>query len=177
MARSPRRSKYYVRVARPRIETAIVEVEATNDADARRKAISRATELPAKAWVMEKHDRRAYGPHVDTMVTGADFDPPILLDADRAARLLADTETHYLLLMSGGDTDEGTVVLQPWFTVDAPDLLASDLTRDWIASLEQLGLTHLSERLDELRAGSPPTPSDRILFSVPRPPKPRDKQP
>lgn len=67
------------------------------------------------------------------MVTGADLDLPILLDADRAAELLADTDTHYLLLMAGGDTDKGIVVLQPWLSVDGPDLLASDLTLDRLA--------------------------------------------
>ena len=70
-------------------------------------------------------------------------------------------------------TGEGELDLQPWLAVDEPDLLASDLCRGWIDALQELGLTHLSERLDDLTAGSPPMPSDLVLFNVkPRsPPK------
>jgi hypothetical protein len=53
-------------------------------------------------------------------------------------------------------------------------LLASDLCAEWIGALEQLGLTHLSERLDDLAGGSIPTTSDRILFGA-RSRKQRDK--
>jgi len=41
----------------------------------------------------------------------------------------------------------------------------------WIDALQDLGLTHLSERLDGLAAGSPPLPSDRVLFDVERRPE------
>ena len=123
--------------------------------------------MPPKAWTSAPFDDASYGPHVDTMVTGEDFDPPAELRAEAAAKLLADIETRYLLLKASGDGDEGNVVLEPWFIVDQPDLLASDLTRDWIAALERLGLTYLSERLDDLAAGGSAKPSDRILFNTP----------
>ena len=35
-----------------------------------------------------------------------------------------------------------------------------------IGALDQLGLTHLSQRLDDLAGGSVPTASDRILFGA-----------
>ena len=54
-------------------------------------------------------------------------------------------------------------------------MMASDLCNDWIGTLEGLDLTHLSGRLDDLAGGSPPTPSDRILFGV-RSPKRRDRK-
>lgn len=174
MARNPKRIKYYVRVARPRIETAIVEVMAADDDEARQVALAEAIELPSEAWSAEPFDDANYGPHVDTMVAGEDFDPPVELQSDDAAELLAETETRYLLLKASGDGDEGDVVLEPWFIVDQPDLLASDLTRDWIAALQHLGITHLSERLDDLAAGGPAKPSDRILFSAPRRRKPEE---
>ena len=65
------------------------------------------------------------------------------------------------------------MALQPWLEVERPDLLAYDHCRGWIAALEELGLTNLSERLDDLSAGSPPMPSDLVLFNVKRrsPPK------
>ena len=80
---------------------------------------------------------------------------------------------HYQILKANCDTGEGELTLQPWLQVDEPDLLASDLCRGWIDALEDLGLTHLSERLDDLTAGSPPMPSDLVLFNVKRrsPPK------
>ncbi len=177
MPRSPKRVKYYVRLARPRIETAIVEVEAADDTEAQRKALSQATRMPPTAWTTDPFVRAKYQPHVETMVTGADFDPPIELVPEYAAELLAEPETRYLLLKASGDGDEGDVVLEPWFVVDRPDLLASDLTRDWIAALECLGITHMSERLDDLAAGSRPKPSDRILFAAPRPKKRGNKKP
>ena len=172
MARSPPTSKYFVRVARLRIETAIVEVEAANDDEAQQMAIREAVQLPEEAWAAEEFDHATYCPHIDVMVTGGDFDPPIKLDRGHAFDLLAEAETRYLLLKTSSDQDEGDLVLQPWFNVDQPDLLVSDLTRDWIASLQSQGLTHMSERLDDLAAGSPPKPSDRIIFSAPKQRKP-----
>lgn len=74
-------------------------------------------------------------------------------------------ETRYLLLKANCDGAECDLMLQPWLVVDQPDLLTSDLRRDWLGSLNELGLTHMSERLDDLAGGSPVMPSDRILFS------------
>jgi hypothetical protein len=175
MARSPRRSKYYVRVARPRIETAVVEVEAVDDEEAEQRALEQATQLSEACWAIEPFDMGAYGPHVDKMVSGDDFDPVVELDRDQATELLAETATHYLLLRADCNAGEGEVVVQPWFVVDDPDLLASDLTRDWLRSLEQLRLTYMSERLDDLASGETPKPSDRILFDTSTRRKRRDK--
>lgn len=85
---------------------------------------------------------------------------------EAAVELGLDDETRYLLLKADCATAEGDLELQPWFNVDHPDLLASDLSRDWLNSLRELGLTHMSERLDDLAGGSPPMPSDRILFEI-----------
>ena len=144
MAQSPRRSKYYVRVARPRIETAVVEVDAVDDEEAEQRALEQATQLSEASWAIEPFDMG--------------------------------TATHYLLLRADCDVVEGEVVVQPWLVVDDPDLLASDLTRDWLRSLEQLRLTYMLERLDDLASGETPKPSDRILFDTPTRRK-RRKQP
>jgi hypothetical protein len=175
MAPSPKRSKYYVRVARSRIETTVVEVEAVDDEEAEQSAVEEAMQLSVTAWAIEPFDTGSYRPHVDTMVSGDDSDPPVELDRDQATELLAETATHYLLLRADCDGGEGEVVVQPWFVVDDPDLLASDLTRDWLRSLEQLRLTYMSERLDDLASGETPKPSDRILFDTSTRRKRRDK--
>jgi hypothetical protein len=88
------------------------------------------------------------------------------LESEEVEDALCRDETRYLLLRDDCGTGEGDVILQPWFNTEEPDLLASDLCVEWIGSLEQLGLTHLSERLDDMAAGSPPTASDRILFGA-----------
>ena len=85
---------------------------------------------------------------------------------EAAAELGLDDETRYLLLRANCATAEGDLMLQPWFNIDDPDLLASDLSRDWLGCIQELGLTHMSERLDDLSGGSPPMPSDRILFGA-----------
>ena len=175
MAQSPRRSKYYVRVARPRIEMAVVEVEAVDDEEAEQRAAEEGMQLSDTSWAVEPFDIDSYRPHVDTMVSGDDFDPVVELDRDQTTELLAETAAHYLLLRADCDGGEGEVVLQPWFVVDDPDLLASDLTRDWLRSLEQLRLTYMSERLDDLASGETPKPSDRILFDTPSRQRRREK--
>ena len=74
--------------------------------------------------------------------------------------------TRFVLLSGNLDTGEGEVIGQPWLSADLPNLLISDIARDWIEELESLGLTGLSDRFDELRAGSPPQPSDLVRFGV-----------
>ena len=90
----------------------------------------------------------------------------ILTDSEVVEDTLRRNETRYLFLKGDCETGEGDVILQPWLNTQEPDLLASDLCAEWIGALEQLGLTHLSERLDDLAGGSLPTASDRILFGA-----------
>lgn len=161
----PRKRKHYVLVARPRIETAIVEVTAHNDDDAEQAALVQARRLPASAWSPRPFDPAEYQPHVETMIADDEFPEGEQPSGRRAADLLAEDETRYVLLQASCDGPEGDVLLQPWLVIDEPDLLASDLARDWIGSLQKLGLTHLSERLDDLTGGSPVKPSDRVLFA------------
>jgi hypothetical protein len=75
--------------------------------------------------------------------------------------------------MADRATGEAKVVLQPWLNVNEPSLLTSDLCKAWLMALEDLGLTHMSDRLDDLAAGAPRMPSDKILFGpkAPRNPK------
>jgi hypothetical protein len=169
MVRSPKYVKYFVQVARLRLDTAIIEVEASDDGDAEQKAIHRARLLPSTEWQSQPFDPSAYQPHVDAMVAQDE-----LLESEEVDDALCKNETRYLLLKGDCGTGEGDVILQPWLNTEEPDLLASDLCAEWIGSLEQLGLTHLSERLDDLAGGSPPTTSDRILFGA-RSKKQRDK--
>ena len=73
MATSPKSVRYYVQVARLRLDTAIVEVDASDDGDAEQKAIEQARLLPGAEWELQPFDHAA--PHR----TGrADFPQPAL---------------------------------------------------------------------------------------------------
>jgi hypothetical protein len=174
--RNRNRVSHLVRVARIRIETAVVQIEEDDrdDEEAERQAIETAASLPDDVWVMQPFDEGAYRPHVQSMISRDGIAE--LTEEGRSAEVeLADLgeAIRYQLLKANCDTGEGELVLQPWLEVDEPDLLASDLCCGWIDALQDLGLTHLSERVDDLRAGSPPIPSDLVLFNVKRrsPPK------
>jgi hypothetical protein len=170
------RVSHLMRVARIRVETALVEIEGDDrdDEEAEREAIGKAQLLPDDAWVMQPFDESAYRPHVQSMISREEL-TELAKEGRSADAALADLgeAVHYQILKANCDTGEGELALQPWLQVDEPDLLASDLCRGWIDALEGLGLTHLSERLDDLNAGSPPMPSDLVLFNVKRrsPPK------
>jgi hypothetical protein len=67
MARSPEHVRYYVRVARLRLDTALVEVDAIDDGDAEQKAIELAQALPNTEWQLQPFNPAAYKPHLETM--------------------------------------------------------------------------------------------------------------
>jgi len=171
-----RRVSHLVRVARIRVETAIVQIEGDDrdDEEAERQAIEKAASLPDDVWVMQPFDESAYRSHVQSMISREEI-AELTQEGRSADAELADLgeAIRYQLLKANCDTAEGELALQPWLEVDEPDLLASDLCSGWIGALQDLGLTHLSERLDDLTAGSPPMPSDLVLFNVKRrsPPK------
>ena len=171
-----RRVSHLVLVARIRVETAVIEINGDDrdDEEAERQAVEKAELLPDDVWVMQPFDEGAYRPHVQSMISREEL-AELTKEGRSADAALADLgeAVHYQILKGNCDTGEGELTLQPWLQVDEPDLLASDLCRGWIGALEDLGLTHLSERLDDLTAGSPPMPSDLVLFNVKRrlPPK------
>ena len=170
------RVSHLVRVARIRIETTVVEIEGDNrdDEDAERQAIEDAELLPDDVWIMQPFDQNAYRPHVQSIISRAEIAELSQHGKSGNAELVDATKAiRYQLLKGDCDTAEGDLVLQPWLVVEQPDLLASDLCRAWISALQGLGLTHLSQRLDDLAAGSPPLPSDQVLFHAKRSPKPK----
>ena len=170
MTRKRDQVSHLVQVARIRIETAIVEIRGDDisDDEAEADAIETAEHLVETAWVMQPFDATAYRPHVQSIISREEIDEMREIGNTDSAETLVDAieDTRYLLLKADCATAEGKVVLQPWLVVDQPDLLTSDLCLEWLKSLEDLGLTHMSERLDDLAAGSPPFPSDQVLFGA-----------
>ena len=66
---------HLVRVARVRIETAVVEIEGgdIDDEEAERQAIEGAEFLPSEVWTVQPFDANAYRPHVQSMLSHDEF--------------------------------------------------------------------------------------------------------
>ena len=170
------RVSHLVWVARIRIETTVVEIEGADrqDEDAERQAIEEAVLLPDDVWVMQPFDENAYRPHVQSMISRAEIAELTRRGKSANADLIDASEPiRYQLLKGNCDTAEGELILQPWLVTEQPDLLASDLCRAWISALQDLGLTHLSERVDDLAAGNPSLPSDQVLLNAKRRSEPK----
>lgn len=177
MPKPRRKLTYHVQLARLRLETTVVTVEIDHHDDdlAADAALARVDALQAAAWRAQPVIATDYAPFVQAVIAQDELKQRTDDEREIEARIEDEAEVRYILLKANCGTGEGDVVLQPWLLTDQPDLMASDLSRDWIASLEHLGLTHLSERLDNLAARAKPTISDTVLFGarVPRQRKPK----
>ena len=177
MAQKRKQPSHFVQVARIRIETAIlgIDVDESDDADVEREAIETANSIADVDWVMQPFDRASYQPHVQSIISQEEIDELEEIGSTKSVEALVDAndDIRYLLLQADTASGEANVVLQPWLVVDEPNLLTSDLCREWLASLEELGLTHMSERLDDLASGAPMQTSDQIMFGARRQRKPK----
>jgi hypothetical protein len=108
MATSPKYVRYYVQVARLRLDTAIVEVDASDDGDAEQKAIERARLLPGAEWELQPFDHAAYQPQAQAMIAQDE-----LTESEVVEDALRRNETRYLLLKGDCETGEGDIILQP----------------------------------------------------------------
>jgi hypothetical protein len=177
MAHKRKQPSHFVQVARIRIETAIFGIDADDgdDAEVEREVIETANSIADANWVMQPFDHANYQPHVQSIISKEEIAELAEIGSTKSAATLVDAneDVHYLLLMADCASGEGRVVLQPWFVVDQPNLLSSDLYREWVTSLQDLGLAHMSERVDDLAAGAQPQPSDQIAFGIKRRKKPQ----
>ena len=164
-------TRYVAQVARIRIETTIVDIKIEADAtdeEVHEAMIEEAGHFPRRSWKLAPFDAGSYRPHVVDIVSEEEIAEAVA-DGDTTApaeMVDASEQTRYIFLKANCDTAEGEVLLQPWLGVDDPNLLTSDLCREWINGLERLGLTYMSDRLDDLAGGGPPTVADQILFGA-----------
>jgi hypothetical protein len=164
--------RHYAQVARLRIETAIIEFDADPDdvEGAQKIAEEKAKRLPQSSWQLEPFNADDQAPFALSIVDETEFeeakelDPMGTVDPYEMADVI--DEIRFVLLSGNLDTAEGEIIGQPWLATDPPNLLISDIARDWIDKLEALGLTDLSDRLDELREGEQPMPSDLVRFGA-----------
>ncbi len=167
------RKRHNAQVARLRIETALIEYDADEDdaGAAQELAEQKAKGLASSEWRLEPFDGEDQAPFVMSVIDETEAaelckDPGPAGPVDPYDLVDVVGVTRFVLLSGNLDSGEGEVIGQPWLSADLPDLLISDIAQDWIEELESLGLTNLSERFDELRAGSPPQPSDLVRFGV-----------
>ena len=83
----PKPLKFFVKLARPRVDVAIVEVEAIDDHDAEAKALEKARDLPAASWNTQPFDANDYCSHVQTMVAEDELSGSGPLQEEAAAEL------------------------------------------------------------------------------------------
>jgi hypothetical protein len=167
------RQRHYAQVARLRIETAIIEFDADPEGaeGAQKIAEQKARRLPQSSWHLEAFNADEQAPFVLSIVDETEVNevrqelgPEGTVDPHKLADVT--DEIRFVLLSGNLAAGEGEIICQPWLSTDPPDLLISDIARDWIDKLDALGLTDLSDRLDELREGTPPLPSDLVRFGV-----------
>jgi hypothetical protein len=167
------RQRHYAQVARLRIETAIIEFDADLEGGegAQKIAEQQANRLPQSAWRLEPFNADEQAPFVLSIVDETEvkeareeLGPMGTVDPHELADVT--DEIRFILLSGNLDTAEGEIICQPWLATDPPNLLISDIARDWVDKLDALGLTDLSDRLDELREGKQPMPSDLVRFGV-----------
>ena len=136
MTRKRDQISHLVQVARIRIETTVIEImgDDVSDEDATIEAIEIAEQLPQRFWRRQRYDRSAYRPHVQDMISREEIEE-LRGEGDTASMeslLDPNDDYRYLLLKADRGTAEGEVVLQPWLDIDRPDLLTSDLCREWL---------------------------------------------
>jgi hypothetical protein len=105
--------------------------------------------LPQSAWRLEPFNAEDQAPFVlssvdETEVKEArqDLGPMGTVDPHELADVI--DEIRFILLLGNLDTAEGEIICQSWVATDPPNLLISDIARDWVDKLDALGLTDLS---------------------------------
>ena len=134
--------KFRVRLVRPVFQTALVEVEATDEDDAIFEALVRAEAVPEQAW-QGRFDPDSYYYDVHYVEEEPETD-------DEYPEAGTEEDRKYLLLRGDIDTGTGAMPFQPWLT-EVSDLMVADLCLDWsaaLATLEQAGVAGYYASLD-----------------------------
>ena len=147
MESAPKSVKYHVQVVRLRFDAAIIEVDATDDSDAERKAVEQAQRLSDADWQLQPFDHNSYQPHAETMVAEDE-----LMESEEVDDALAWNDTRYLLLK--GRSRQGAIVM-PYANTEAMN-----------KHLEEIMPLPLSRRL-EPSSRTCPRSGDRLCFADP----------
>jgi hypothetical protein len=160
----PTTKKYWVKVIRPVIEHAVVEVEASSYQSALEEAAELAIDLDDSEWspAPESDD---YSVHPVAAYEQSDVEDEIDV---------LDMVTHrYALLEADLDAGQGRLLLQPWMESQS-SLMVSDLASDWseeVGALLAEGVEGFLQDLQEFQAevapdrGAEDLPSNVISFA------------
>lgn len=167
-----RGTKYVARVARIRIETALVEFEFDEDRETywtpEDRALQLAEKLSEKAWRSEKSPRRDRGLLLQNIVSE---DDRLRMSAEAgklvSMKRLADDvgPLGYVLLVADRAFGEGRVVLTDWL-LDESSLMVEDLCEDWVDGLSEIASALTGAYDDDDAEDTEPAPPRK-----PRPPR------
>jgi hypothetical protein len=153
--------RYRVRIVRPVFQTAVVDVIASDEAEAMFEALCQAETVAEKEWVGEfDPDCYFYDVQFIHETEHAGEDP---ISNDRGE------EWKYLLLRADTDSGEGEVTFQPWMS-EVSDLMVADLCSDWSSQLEDLekeGAANYYESLEKQLHAKNSVPAKVIPFRRP----------
>lgn len=130
---------YSVKVVRPVFQWAVVEVEASCLASAKKSALRHAAALSAGEWATAEFRDCDYAPHVERAMDHQELHETCP-DPHRAiGEFQSNTQpsegVRYLLLAADLENREGCSLTQPWFE-GADPLLQSELCSDWVDLLD-----------------------------------------
>jgi hypothetical protein len=138
----PTKQKYWVKVIRPVIEHAVVEVEASDYQSALEEAAELAVDLDDSEW-SPAPESDEYSVHPVAAYEQSDVEDEIDV---------LDMVTHrYALLEANLDVGQGRLLLQPWMESQS-GLMLADLSTDWADEIEGLRIKGVEGLLKDLRA-------------------------
>lgn len=136
---------YFVMLARPVVQNALVSVQADTHEDAVAQALARAAALPTPAW-KGRFENERYAYDVTVVLAQDELGPDV--NPELLAKSLKDNY-EYMLLQANLETGEGRVVFQPWLA-HCSDLMIADVTQDWVDQMQGIRDEGLDSFFDEL---------------------------
>jgi hypothetical protein len=157
--------RYWVLLARPVIQTTVVEVKASDYREAANKARQKATKLPDSRWE-GSYQPDEYGIDALTGLADSTFAP----DEDPEEYMQECAEDYrYMLLKANLDSGEGVLLVEPWLQ-NSDALSAADLLKDWSIAATELyeqAAGNWIESLEERSKELAPKTSAKVIHLPP----------
>jgi hypothetical protein len=157
--------RHWVLLARPVIQTLVVDVRARDRDEAVVKAKEKAAKLADVKWVGE-FDPEDYGIDALSVYASSDFEP----GEDPEEHIFERVWDYRYLLMKGDiEGGAGSLLVEPWLR-NCSELMAADLLKDWSIAAEQL-YQHAAEiwidSLEERGKELAPKTSAKVIHLAP----------
>jgi hypothetical protein len=162
---------FVVKLMRPIFQTAVVLIEASDEAQAVKRAFRMARRLPEDDWEGD-FDRRNYTVDLQHVLNATKaieergLSPSVDSEVSLAAELAASDDVQYVVLKADVDSGEGETHAQPWLR-RCSDFLLADFARDWREQLDPVERQGIEGYRGMWGAGWRPNPSERRENVVP----------